>query len=281
MAEAKQKILIVEENLDLADMLDAYFSVQGYEVLTVNRGEDGVRACEAESHPDLILLDTVLPDMRGDEVTRRIRSNERNAKIPIIFLIEESEYKEDLKEFEGDIHLIKPFDVQELRDCVIRAFLPTREDRQTHLITGLPVGTSVEERIKGCLDCTDWVILLISLNNLDAYGEAYGPPAADDVLRTISLMVHNTVRSSGGDEDFLGHLGATDFILITQPERGGRLRESIFSRLVQSLEYFYPIKDREPTTLGIKRLNVRIDVLKPEDGAFTSLDSLKSALMDR
>jgi DNA-binding response OmpR family regulator len=74
MAEAKQKILIVEENLDLADMLNAYFSVQGYEVLTVNRGEDGLRACE-ESRPDLILLDTVLPDLHGDEVTRRMRKS--------------------------------------------------------------------------------------------------------------------------------------------------------------------------------------------------------------
>ena len=45
MEEKKSTILIVEDDLDIADMLNAYFRVQGYEVLTVNWGEDGVRAC--------------------------------------------------------------------------------------------------------------------------------------------------------------------------------------------------------------------------------------------
>ena len=47
MAEAKSKILIVEDDLDIAEMLNAYFRVQGYDVFTVNWGEDGVRAARA------------------------------------------------------------------------------------------------------------------------------------------------------------------------------------------------------------------------------------------
>ncbi len=47
MAEATQKILIVEDDLDVAEMLNAYFRVQGYDVSTVNWGEDGIRACLA------------------------------------------------------------------------------------------------------------------------------------------------------------------------------------------------------------------------------------------
>ena len=51
MAEAKSKILVVEDELDVAEMLNAYFRVQGYEVYTVNWGEDGVRSCQTV-HPD-------------------------------------------------------------------------------------------------------------------------------------------------------------------------------------------------------------------------------------
>ncbi|MDX9993645.1 MAG: response regulator, partial [Anaerolineales bacterium] len=64
MAEEKSKILIVEDDLDVADMLNAYFRVQGYEVFTVNWGEDGVRAA-LTARPDLIILDIRLPDIDG------------------------------------------------------------------------------------------------------------------------------------------------------------------------------------------------------------------------
>jgi len=47
MPEAKQTILIVEDDLDVADMLSAYFRVQGYEILTANWGEEAVRQCAA------------------------------------------------------------------------------------------------------------------------------------------------------------------------------------------------------------------------------------------
>jgi DNA-binding response OmpR family regulator len=64
MAEAKSKILITEDDLDVANMLNSYFHVQGYETLIANRGEDGVHICQA-SHPRLIILEIYLPDING------------------------------------------------------------------------------------------------------------------------------------------------------------------------------------------------------------------------
>jgi DNA-binding response OmpR family regulator len=73
VAEAKSKILIVEDDLDVAEMLNAYFRVQGYDVFTVNWGEDGVRAAQTVL-PDLMILDIRLPDIEGYEVSRRVRT---------------------------------------------------------------------------------------------------------------------------------------------------------------------------------------------------------------
>ena len=70
MADKKAKILIVEDDLDVAEMLNAYFGVQGYDVVTVNWGEDGVKSCIAE-RPDLVILDIRLPDIDGYEVDKR------------------------------------------------------------------------------------------------------------------------------------------------------------------------------------------------------------------
>ena len=93
---AAATILIVEDDLDIADMLNAYFRVQGYQVLTVNWGEDGIRACQNEL-PDVVILDIRLPDMDGFEVARQLKANWRTKEIPVIFLTEKRQREDRLK----------------------------------------------------------------------------------------------------------------------------------------------------------------------------------------
>jgi DNA-binding response OmpR family regulator len=280
MAEAKSKILIVEDDLDVADMLNAYFRVQGYEVFTVNWGEDGVRACQT-SRPDLIILDIRLPDIDGYEVARRLRSNRRTADIPIIFLTEKRDRSDRLQGLElgADDYITKPFDVQELRLRVRNALSRAGQDTLTNPITGLADGKLVDERLSEYLNKTDWIMLVISLENLETFRESYGFVASDDVLRAVSLMIHNAVREIGTQEDFLGHIGPTDFVLVTGQERAANLQDRVRSRLEQSLDYFYPIKDREQTAARGKRLVFKMGVLHFNESEFGSLDALKLALL--
>jgi GGDEF domain-containing protein len=92
-------------------------------------------------------------------------------------------------------------------------------------------------------------------------------------------MVHNAIHEIGCAEDFLAHLGPADFVLITGQERAASLQERIRTRLEQSLDYFYPIKDRELSATHSKRLAFNIGILHSSDGLFTSLDVLKSSLL--
>jgi len=280
MAEAKQKILIVEDDLDVADMLNAYFRAQGYEVFTVNYGEDGIRSCQA-SQPDIIILDIRLPDIDGYEVARRLRDNRRTADIPIIFLTEKRDRSERLQGLElgADDYITKPFDVQELRLRLRNALRRADQDTLTNPVTGLPDGKLVNERVSECLDKLNWMMIIVSLENLDFFRESYGFVASDDVLRAVSLMIHNARKEIGSQDDFLGHLGPTDFVLITGPERAANLQERIRSRLQQSLDYFYPIKDREQSSYRTKRLVFKMGILQAGDKEYASLDELKLALL--
>jgi len=280
MAEVKQKILIVEDDLDVADMLNAYFRVQGYEIFTVNWGEDGVRACQT-SRPDIVILDIRLPDIDGYEVARRLRSNRRTADIPIIFLTEKRDRSERLQGLElgADDYITKPFDVQELRLRIRNALRRAEQDTLTNPVTGLPDGTLVDERISECLHRFTWTMLIVSLENLEIFREAYGFVASDDVMRAVSLMVHNAIKELGGADDFLGHLSPTDFVLITGPEQAANLSDRIRGRLEQSLDYFYPIKDREKPGSHNRRLVVKIGVLQAGEADFASLDDLKLSLL--
>jgi PleD family two-component response regulator len=282
MAESKQTILIVEDDLDVADMLNAYFRVQGYEVLTVNFGEDGIRACQT-TPPDLAILDIRLPDIDGYEVARRLRENRRTQSIPIIFLTEKRDRADRLQGLElgADDYVTKPFDVQELRLRVRNALLRAHQDSLTNPVTTLPDRTLVDERLAECLDRPGWTMLVIALENLDSFRESYGFVASDDVLRAISLMVQNVLREAGEPHDFLGHLSPTEFVLITEPGRLAGLQDKIRTRLEQSLDYFYPIKDREQSISTGKRLVLKVGVLQPTDGPFETVDALKMELVKK
>ena len=280
MAEVTEKILIVEDDLDVADMLNAYFRVQGYDVTTVNWGEDGIRACLA-SRPNIIILDIRLPDIDGYEVARRLRDNRRTADIPIIFLTDKRDRSERLKGLElgADDYITKPFDVQELRLRIRNSLRRAEQDTLTNPVTGLPDGKLVDERLSECLNKLNWTMLIVSLENLDAFRESYGFVASDDVLRAVSLMIHNARKEIGGPEDFLGHVGQTEFVLITTPDKAANLQERIRSRLESSLDYFYPIKDREQMGSHSKRLVFKIGLLQNEDKEYSSLDLIKQTIL--
>ena len=282
MAEAKSKILIVEDDLDIAEMLNAYFRVQGYEVFTVNWGEDGVRAAQTVL-PDLMILDIRLPDIDGYEVARRVRSDRRTNEIPIIFLTEKRERIDRLQGFEvgADDYITKPFDVQELRLRVRNALKRVSQESLTNPVSGLPEGPLVEERLSDVIHKSGWGLLHICIRNLDAFREAYGFVASDDVLRAISLMIQNTLKEDGTPEDFLGHISPTDFVVVVPPANLPSFQERIRARLEQSLDYFYPMKDREQASKRVDRLAVQISEVPSVYGRFSSVEQLKKDLLNK
>jgi DNA-binding response OmpR family regulator len=283
MPDRKQIVLIVEDDLDVADMLNAYFRVQGYEVLTVDWGEDAIQTVQ-HTLPDLIILDIRLPDIDGYEVAARIRENRRTAGVPIIFLTEQRQRTDRLRGLElgADDYITKPFDIQELRLRVRNSLRRTTQGPLSNPITNLSDGAIVDERLKELLEGEpeNWALMVVSIKNLEVFRESYGFVASDDVLRAISVMVAKSVRDRGGTEDFLGHLGVSDFVIVTRPDHVEPLQEHLGTRLDQSIEYFYPVKDRENLASVQGRLDIRLGVLSGGEMAdLADLDSLKTALV--
>ncbi len=282
MADAKAKILIVEDDLDIAEMLNAYFRVQGYEVFTVNWGEDGVRAAQTVL-PNLVILDIRLPDIDGFEVARRVRSDRRTHEIPIIFLTEKRDRMDRLQGFEAgaDDYITKPFDVQELRLRVRNALKRVSQPSLTNPVSGLPEGALVEEKLSDVVHKSGLALLHISIVNLQAFRDSYGFVASDDVLRAISMMILNTLKETGSPEDFLGHLGPSDFIVVLSPQTLLPFQEKIKARLEQSLDYFYPLTEREQASSKTDRLAIHISETPSVYGRYSSVDQLKKELLSR
>jgi DNA-binding response OmpR family regulator len=262
-------------------MLNAYFHIQGYDVQTVNWGEDAIRACQTNL-PDLIILDIGLPDMDGFEVAYRLRNNRRTNLIPIIFLTDRRARSDRLQGLElgADDYLTKPFDGQELCLRVRNAIKRSQQGTLTSPITNLPEGMLVDERLDECLKSTDWAVMMITLTNLNIFRDKYGFVAADDVLRAVNLMIHTTVREVGRMTDFVGHLSGDAFLVVTIPAIVQDLKDQVTNKLQQTLEYFYPINDRERPLMTQERLRVDIKLLDSSQGRFISVEALKKALFE-
>lgn len=277
--EKKATILIVEDDLDIADMLNAYFRVQGYDVLTVNWGEDGVNACQTNL-PDLVILDIRLPDIDGFEVARRLRTNRRTRDIPIIFLTEKRERMDRLKglELHAEDYITKPFDIQELRLRVRNALLRYRRGSLTNPVTGMPEGAPVDEQIQQWAKNPNSGMLVLGLRNLEQFREAYGFVASDDLLRAVALMIENTIHEPDIPDAFLGHVSTSELVIITLANALPILKERIHKRLEQSFDYFYSDQDRETNRFENERLSVMMQEFLPAHSKIQDLQQLKTEL---
>jgi hypothetical protein len=89
------------------------------------------------------------------------------------------------------------------------------------------------------------------------------------------------MKESGSTEDFLGHISPTDFVVVLTPTGLPAFQERIRSRLEQSLDYFYPMKDREQAAKQADRLAVQISEVPSVYGRFSSVDQLKKDLLNK
>ena len=126
-----QKILVIEDDLNIRELVMWNLSEEGYECIGATNGEEGVNAAKRES-PDLILLDLMLPVMDGFEVVKTLRME--GFKTPIIMLTAKNEETDKVigLEFGADDYITKPFGIRELKariKAVLRRF--KSEDEET------------------------------------------------------------------------------------------------------------------------------------------------------
>ncbi|MCI6636878.1 MAG: response regulator transcription factor [Bilifractor sp.] len=127
----KQKILIVDDDNNIAELISLYLTKECFECKIVNDGEAALKAFP-RFRPDLILLDLMLPGMDGYEVCREIR---HKSKVPIIMLSAKGEVFDKVLGLElgADDYIIKPFDSKELVarvKAVLRRFQNTAVQRE-------------------------------------------------------------------------------------------------------------------------------------------------------
>lgn len=151
----QQKILIVEDEKDIRDLVEIHLKRAGFETTLARDGQEAFRKIQS-SKPDLIVLDLMLPEMDGKELTKLLKAREDTKQIPIVMLTAKTEEVDRIVGFElgADDYIPKPFSPRELV-LRVQAVLKRTEKRPDEVTPPLRIGdleideANFEARIKG------------------------------------------------------------------------------------------------------------------------------------
>ena len=242
----KERLLIVEDDADIANMLKIYFTGLGYDVDVAWRGSDALDKTR-QVLPHLIVLDIMLPDIDGYEVCRTLRTNTRTSHIPVIFLTQKDERSDRLQGLElgADDYITKPFDIEELKLRVQGAIRRSERESLTDPRSGLPAGRLIEEQLRRTIRAAEWAYMDIRINYFDQFKDVYGFVAGDDLLRFTAMLIGEVVDELGTPNDFIGHAGGDNFIIVTTESAAPDIRQRLSERFSEEVQTHYNFMDRQ------------------------------------
>jgi DNA-binding response OmpR family regulator len=111
-------VLVVDDDPVIVNLLQVNFEIEGYDVITASEGESGIAQARS-GHPDVVLLDVMMPGVDGIEVARRLRDDADTRDIPIILLSAKAQAQDiQIGLSVADDYVTKPFEPLELLDRV-------------------------------------------------------------------------------------------------------------------------------------------------------------------
>lgn len=247
------RLLLIEDDFDVAEMLLMYFQSVDYEVLHADNGADGIEMARTK-FPHLILLDVMLPDMDGYEICFRLRSMSLTKYIPTLFLTQKDERASKVKGLElgADDYITKPFDIDELRLRIEGAIRRASRDNLHEARTGLPTGSLIAEERKLRQADPKFKELVFHLHGFSAYADVYSFIAATDVLFHAGKTFRDVLSEMGRNDDFVGLDEKDAFVVMTTLDDTPAFEEKIKMRFNEHVHTFYSFADAGRGGLLIK-----------------------------
>lgn len=217
-----------------------------YEVAEADSGANGLEQAKT-NRPHLILLDIMMPDLDGYEVCHRLRSSPTTVNIPIIMLTALGEIGDKVRGMQmgADDYITKPFDPRELRSRVEAHLRRSIRDLSASPLTTLPGNPIIEQVMRARLAAREpLAVLYIDLTNFKSYNDIYGWLQGDEVIKLLSHQILSIVLTLGGKDDFIGHVGGDDFIVISTPDHAEALAQEIIRAFDAQIPQYYNETDR-------------------------------------
>ncbi len=238
-------ILVVDDEKNLLEIIRLNLELEGYRVIATHSGLEGLRLAK-ELKPDLILCDIIMPEMDGLEFCRRLKADGTTNHIPVVLLSARTHARDKLAGIEAgaDDFITKPFEFPDLLARIRINLVRAKQKRDVSPLTGLPGSISIEAEIKSRLaKRSRFAALYLDMDHFKAFNDTYGFPVGDKAIRLLADIIDEAVKERGNLDDFIGHAGGDDFVVITTPDKANLLAEEILSRFDRSIRSLYREED--------------------------------------
>ncbi len=250
------KVLVVDDDPLMRRIVTQSLEKEDYELLEAESGSAAVEAA-LKQRPDLIILDVMMPGMDGFEVVYRLRQHPMTQGIPIVMLTALGEMSEKIHGMQlgADDYVTKPFDPRELRARVQAHLKRSEQYLQTSPLTNLPGNPAIQRVITARIAAHEpLAVIYLDLSNFKSFNDKYGWLAGDQVLRDLGDIILRNVMALGDKDDFVGHVGGDDFVILTRPHCVEAIARAINHDFDERIPFHYNIQDREQGYLeGVDR----------------------------
>ncbi len=256
----KSHVLVVDDNPDKLSLLEAAFSMAGYEVSTARDGEEGLAAV-ASFPPDLVIADIMMPRMDGYELARRIRDNPQTRFIPII-LQTAAGFRADDQRHGSEVGALGYFTDPTDLDLLLarartlldfKAYLDTCEEEAfTDHLTGLANRRRFERHLEREVARTlrherSFCLLMLDIDHFKQINDNYGHDVGDEAIKSFARILQEGIRGI----DLAARVGGEEFaIILTETNLGSAMEVAERLRLaLQEVEL--PLAGRVAASFGV------------------------------
>ena len=270
------RILIADDDPDIRDILKITLSEEDYETLEAGDGEEALKIIRTKPL-DLVLLDYKMPKLDGRQVCNLVKEDLLLAHLPIIMVTGKGETSDKIDGINSgaDDYIVKPFEPKELLARIRMVLRRTKRDLEANPLTRLPGNVSILNELSKCIaNQAPYAVCYVDLDKFKAYNDKYGFEHGDDVIRETARILLGAVKEYGGSQDFVGHIGGDDFVVITTPILADKICEKIITDFDKTTALFYSPEDKEcGFIMGVNRQGKteKIALLSVSIGIVTNL----------
>ncbi len=242
---AMSKILLVDDDVDLAELLKTKLSAEGHEVVTTHTGE-GAFELAKKVKPDIALLDIMLPGVTGYQICRRIRKDPELYSMGVLMLTALGEEPEVLHGLEqgADDYIVKPFKLDRLVEKLgfLDGLLEAVEGRNA--LTNLPGTDAMKREVNHRLARGITIAACyIDISNFKAFCAAKRRDAQTQAQQFLAKMLKGLIRSVGIYESFLAHMGGEHFVVLLNYEDYERFCSTLTETFDQQVKELYTAEE--------------------------------------
>lgn len=245
--DKKIDILVVDDEIEVLESLEDILRIEGYRITKALNGKEALEKVR-EKIPHLLILDLLMPIMDGYEVCQRIRRDLTAKHLPIIMLTGKGERESKIEGIRAGIddYMIKPFEPEELLAKIETIIHRTYFGLDANPLTILPGNNTIREEIKNCLNSKRlFAVCYLDIDNFKVFNDRYGFEKGDEAIKKTSQIIIEVMRDVGSKDDFIGHIGGDDFIVIIDPKMVEKFCSQVIKKFDQMIPYLYEEEDRE------------------------------------